>query len=122
MNIDYERLKEIKINDIIFVVYIVISIAAIICNNIEEDNIKNNKESTKVITGIRSAIIIVGILIYLYFVYTSYKNFKNPDKNLSNKDKKANNYALLSSILFLIASIIVFYVNLLNTNEEIDFF
>ena len=122
MNIDYERLKEIKINDIIFVVYIVISIAAIICNNIEEDNIKNNKESTKVITGIRTAIIIVGILIYLYFVYTSYKNFKNPDKNLSNKDKKANNYALLSSILFLIASIIVFYVNLLNTNEEIDFF
>lgn len=122
MNIDYERLKEIKINDIIFVVYIVISIAAIICNNIEEDNIKNNKESTKVITSIRSAIIIVGILIYLYFVYTSYKNFKNPNKNLSNKDKKANNYALLSSILFLIASIIVFYVNLLNTNEEIDFF
>lgn len=122
MNIDYERLKEIKINDIIFVVYIVISIAAIICNNIEEDNIKNNKESTKVITGIRSAIIIVGILIYLYFVYTSYKNFKNPNKNLSKKDKKANNYALLSSILFLIASIIVFYVNLLNTNEEIDFF
>ncbi len=122
MNIDYERLKEIKINDVIFVVYIVISIAAIICNNIEEDNIKNNKESTKVITSIRSAIIIVGILIYLYFVYTSYKNFKNPDKNLSNKDKKANNYALLSSILFLIASIIVFYVNLLNTNEEIDFF
>lgn len=122
MNIDYERLKEIKINDIIFVVYIVISIAAIICNNIEEDNIKNNKESTKVITSIRSAIIIVGILIYLYFVYTSYKNFKNPNKNLSKKDKKANNYALLSSILFLIASIIVFYVNLLNTNEEIDFF
>ena len=122
MNIDYERLKEIKINDVIFVVYIVISIAAIICNNIEEDNIKNNKESTKVITSIRSAIIIVGILIYLYFVYTSYKNFKNPDKNLSNKDKKANNYALLSSILFLIASIIVFYVNLSNTNEEIDFF
>ena len=122
MNIDYERLKEIKINDIIFVVYIVISIAAIICNNIEEDNIKNNKESTKVITSVRSAIIIVGILIYLYFVYTSYKNFKNPNKNLSKKDKKANNYALLSSILFLIASIIVFYVNLLNTNEEIDFF
>lgn len=122
MNIDYERLKEIKINDFIFVVYIVISIAAIICNNIEEDNIKNNKESTKVITSIRSAIIIVGILIYLYFVYTSYKNFKNPNKNLSKKDKKANNYALLSSILFLIASIIVFYVNLLNTNEEIDFF
>ena len=122
MNIDYERLKEIKINDFIFVVYIVISIAAIICNNIEEDNIKNNKESTKVITSVRTAIIIVGILIYLYFVYTSYKNFKNPDKNLSNKDKKANNYALLSSILFLIASIIVFYVNLLNTNEEIDFF
>ena len=122
MNIDYERLKEKKINDFIFVVYIVISIAAIICNNIEEDNIKNNKESTKVITSIRSAIIIVGILIYLYFVYTSYKNFKNPNKNLSKKDKKANNYALLSSILFLIASIIVFYVNLLNTNEEIDFF
>ena len=122
MNIDYERLKEIKINDFIFVVYIVISIAAIICNNIEEDNIKNNKESTKVITSVRSAIIIVGILIYLYFVYTSYKNFKNPNKNLSKKDKKANNYALLSSILFLIASIIVFYVNLLNTNEEIDFF
>ena len=122
MNIDYERLKEIKINDFIFVVYIVISIAAIICNNIEEDNIKNNKESTKVITSIRSAIIIVGIIIYLYFVYTSYKNFKNPNKNLSKKDKKANNYALLSSILFLIASIIVFYVNLLNTNEEIDFF
>ena len=122
MSINYERLKEIKINDFIFVVYIVISIAAIICNNIEEDNIKNNKESTKVITSIRSAIIIVGILIYLYFVYTSYKNFKNPNKNLSKKDKKANNYALLSSILFLIASIIVFYVNLLNTNEEIDFF
>ena len=88
----------------------------------EEDNIKNNKESTKVITSVRTAIIIVGILIYLYFVYTSYKNFKNPNKNLSKKDKKANNYALLSSILFLIASIIVFYVNLLNTNEEIDFF
>lgn len=122
MNIDYERLKEIKINDFIFVVYIIISIVAIICNSIEENSIKKGEEDTKVVTSIRTAIIIVGIIIYLYFVYTSYKNFKNPNKNLSNKDKKANNYALLSSILFLVASIIVLYVNLLNTNEEIDYF
>ena len=122
MNIDYERLKEIKINDFIFVVYIIISIAAIICNSIEENSIKKGEEDTKVVTSIRTAIIIVGIIIYLYFVYTSYKNFKNKNKNINMKDKKANNYALLSSILFLVASIIVLYVNLLNTNEEIDYF
>lgn len=122
MSVNYERLKEIKINDFIFIIYIVLSITAIICNNIEEKNIKNGEGDTKIISSIRTAIVIVGILIYIYFTYTSYQNVKNPNKNTNEKDKKANNYVLLSSILFLIGSIIILYVNLLNTNEKIDFF
>ena len=122
MSVNYERLKEIKINDFIFIIYIVLSITAIICNNIEEKNIKNGDGDTKIISSIRTAIVIVGILIYIYFTYTSYQNVKNPNKNTNEKDKKANNYVLLSSILFLIGSIIILYVNLLNTNEKIDFF
>ena len=122
MSVNYERLKEIKINDFIFIIYIVLSITAIICNNIEEKNIKNGEGDTKIISSIRTAIVIVGILIYIYFTYTSYQNVKNPNKNTNEKDKKANNYILLSSILFLIGSIIILYVNLLNTNEKIDFF
>ena len=122
MSVNYERLKEIKINDFIFIIYIVLSITAIICNNIEEKNIKNGEGDTKIISSIRTAIVIVGILIYIYFTYTSYQNVKKPNKNTNEKDKKANNYVLLSSILFLIGSIIILYVNLLNTNEKIDFF
>ena len=122
MSVNYERLKEIKINDFIFIIYIVLSITAIICNNIEEKNIKNGDGDTKIISSIRTAIVIVGILIYIYFTYTSYQNVKKPNKNTNEKDKKANNYVLLSSILFLIGSIIILYVNLLNTNEKIDFF
>ena len=122
MSVNYERLKEIKINDFIFIIYIVLSITAIICNNIEEKNIKNGEGDTKIISSIRTAIVIVGILIYIYFTYTSYQNVKNSNKNTNVKDTKANNYVLLSSILFLIGSIIILYVNLLNTNEKIDFF
>ena len=121
MSDNYERLKELKINEKIFVIYIVISIAAIISNNIEEKSIMNEDKDIKLVTNIRSAIIIASILIYLYFLYKSYKNYKNTDDSAPYRQKKANKYALISSILFLVAAIIVFYVNLLNIKEEIDF-
>lgn len=108
---DSNKLNELKINNVIFIIYIVISIAGIIANKLEKDDIQCNIKQDKIPHYIRISIFIVTLIIYLYFVYNSYKNYRS-------NSQKINKLNLFSSLLFLIGGIIVLYVEILQNNDD----
>ena len=62
-----EKFKELNIGEVIFVLFIIISIVGIIANELDKKSILNNNNSGKKTTHyIRLAILFISLLIYLY--------------------------------------------------------
>ena len=111
MNYDlFNKLKQLKIENFIWVIYIGIIILSWYSNSLEKKyfifNDLTSKEKYRKIIFIFSILIIV----YFYFLYDSYKDFKN----LSNKDScKKQNLVILSfiaSLLIFISGLIFLYI------------
>ena len=105
-----EKLKELSIENMIWIIYIFISIFAIISNYFEQKyynfHIFSDRKKQRYIN---LAIFTVAIIIYLYFLYNNIKHIKD------------NNYSFLSifaSTLFLIGGIIILYVEYISTKNE----
>lgn len=106
-----DRLKDIKIENFIWIIYIGIIILSYYSNSLEKEyilynNLNSKEEYRKIIIIIFSILVIV----YLYFFISSYNDIKYIDlNNLSEKD-----YLLLlsfiGSLLILISGIIFLYI------------
>ncbi len=109
-----KKLKELKISDIIFIIFIIVSISGIYANHLEK-----NEELGKDINGkekahnIRLILLVVGLLIYLYFLQSKVRN-----KNDAVSDF-VNNLDILASILFVIAGVIFIYVEYKGEDDAI---
>lgn len=111
--LEYDALKT---RDFIYELYIILFIAIIYSNKVEENLIKEEgKHNPEISHNIRLAVFGILIIIYSYFVYISYKDYKeNPE------DKNAL-LALIASTLFLIAGIIFFYLETqVVVNEDVE--
>lgn len=114
-----EEIKNLRINDFIFIAYLVIVLAGLYANIREEKNIKNNNINDSLPHYIRVGIFLASLIIYSYFVYNSYKNYKN--SKVQNV-KKIEGLKLFSSILLFVAGIVILYIELIsdNTTSEIS--
>ena len=102
MNID-EKLKQLKIEDFIWVIYIGIIFFSWYSNSLERDYyINNNLESKKKYREIITSIFIVLVIVYFYFLQDAYNSLKNIKETDSNKKK---NLLFLSFIASLIKNI-----------------
>ena len=106
--IDYERIKETKIEDFIFIIYYIIITLSLIANKIERkyliyhDNISKEKYRKLLFT-----IFIIVFFVYLYYTYTSIQSVKNSE---NDKIKYLNKLSLIASILVLISGAIYLYI------------
>ena len=116
-----EKLKETKIEDIIWIVYFFIIVANLYSNFLERDYIKTkNPRSKELFRNINKYVLIIAFLIYLYFVYTSYGSIKNLKSNATEKKVFLTHLTLISAILFLIAGALnIFIQNNSVTDDEI---
>lgn len=112
MNYDlFNKLKQLKIENFIWVIYIGIIILSWYSNSLEKKYfIFNDLYSKDKYRHVMIFIFSILIIVYFYFLYDSYKDFKN----LSNKDScKKQNLVILSfiaSLLIFISGLIFLYI------------
>lgn len=110
-----EKLKEIKISDYIFVIFIIISLSGIYADHKEKDELthKDPKGNEKA-HNVRMIALVVSLLIYIYFLNRKLKRRKEPMTNAF-----INNLDILASILFIIGGLIFIYNEYKGDSSEI---
>ena len=115
----YQRLKQLRIEDWIWLIYIGIIFISWYANYLERkyfiyDDLKSKEKYRKIMILIFSILVIV----YLYFVKDSFNDFKNIAPNDTKKKRNLSFLSFLGSFLILVSGIIFLYIAFMD--EEID--
>ena len=106
-----ERLKTIKTEDFIWVIYIGIILASWYSNAVERKylltNDKNRKERYRTIMLIIFSILVI---CYLYFLNDSYKDLKDITESTPSKIKELTYLSFIGSLLVTISGVIFLYI------------
>ena len=109
-----ERLKQIKIENHIWIIYLLIIILSYYSNYFEKDFfITKNETSKNTYRKLNSLIFIILVIIYGYFENEAIKSFIKKDK--SKKQQNYDTLSLIASTAVLISGIIFLYIIL---NDE----
>lgn len=121
MNEDLSRLKDIKIENYIWIIYIGIIVLSWYANSKEKDFIINkNENSKKEYQALMILIFTILLFIYYYFTIDSYDDVKELTP-LDSKKKIILRYAsLVGSFLILISGIIFLIIAILDDNIDTE--
>ena len=121
MNEDLSRLKDIKIENYIWIIYIGIIVLSWYANSKEKDFIINkNKNSKKEYQALMILIFTILLFIYYYFTIDSYDDVKELSP-LDSKKKIILRYAsFVGSFLILISGIIFLIIAILDDNIDTE--
>ena len=114
------KLREIKIENFIWLIYIGIIILSYYSNYLEKDYFinKNNKSKEKY-REILILIFSILLIVYLYFFIDSISDIKNINK-YSNDKKNLVLLSSLASLLVLISGIIFLYISYKDENIDVE--
>ncbi len=121
MNENFSRLEDIKIENNIWLLYLVIIGISFIANEYEKKYFLYNDQKAKEIYRILTIIIFATVtIVYLYFAKDGYDNVKNlkpwDDKRKVNLTKLNS----LASNLILIAGLIFLYIAIVDTELDVE--
>lgn len=106
-----ERLKTLKTEDFIWIIYIGIILASWYSNALERKylltNDKNSKERYRTIMLIIFSILVI---CYLYFLNDSYKDLKDITESTPSKIKELTYLSFIGSLLVAISGVIFLYI------------
>lgn len=121
MNEDLSRLKDIKIENYIWIIYIGIIVLSWYANSKEKDFIINkNENSKKEYQALMILIFTILLFIYYYFTIDSYDDVKELTP-LDYKKKIILRYAsFVGSFLILISGIIFLIIAILDDNIDTE--
>lgn len=121
MNEDLSRLKDIKIENYIWIIYIGIIVLSWYANSKEKDFIINkNENSKKEYQALMILIFTILLFIYYYFTIDSYDDVKELTP-LDSKKKIILRYAsFVGSFLILISGIIFLIIVILDDNIDTE--
>lgn len=121
MNEDLNRLKDIKIENYIWIIYIGIIVLSWYANSKEKDFIINkNENSKKEYQALMILIFTILLFIYYYFTIDSYDDVKELTP-LDSKKKIVLRYAsFVGSFLILISGIIFLIIAILDDNIDTE--
>ena len=116
-----ERLKQIKTENYVWIIYIFLIILCFISNYYEKNYfLTNNQISKEKYRNILIFIFSVALLVYTYFLYDSYKDYKNLSIYDNKKKKDFTKYSLIGSILIFIAGAIFLYIAINDQKIEVE--
>ena len=119
MNDNYKRLKQIEIENKVWIVYFFLIGLCLYGNSFEKKYFLygNNydKEKYRKITII---IFSIAVIIYFYFFVDSYKDVKNNNYNI--KSKSYSELSFLGSTLILISGLIFLYLAVVDIDLDIE--
>lgn len=116
-----QRLKELKIEDFIWLIYIGIIFFSWFANSLETKyfifNDSNSRDKyRKVMTGI----FIVLVIVYFYFLKESYEDLKELKPTDTDKKKQLTVLSFLASLLIFISGIIILYIVMSDEFLEVE--
>lgn len=118
MNEVDERLKEIKIEEYIWIIYLAIIFLSYYSNSLEKDYFLNkNNKSKDEYRLIMIIIFSILVFVYLYFFIDSYNSFKNIDSY--SKEKKEKSFLSFLASTFILTSGII-YLYLAYKDKDLD--
>lgn len=113
------RLEQLKVEDFIWIIYLGIIFASLYSNTFERKYfLYNDVESKEKYRKITIGIFIVLVIIYLYFLKSSYDDVKNLNFYDSEKKKNLTQLSFIGSLLIAISGFIFLYIAL--TDEDIS--
>lgn len=119
MNDLEEMLNELQVEDFIWIIYIFLSIFALISNHFERQyDITRNKNDKKTFRTINTTIFTITFFIYIYFVYLNIKNLKGLDPKSSPRRILTANTNFIAAALFLIGGTIYLLTSIFGDSEE----
>lgn len=117
----YKKLKEIKTEDFIWIIYIGIIFLSWYANDLEKNFfIFKNEESKNKYRHVMILIFSVLVIIYLYFLKDSWDSFKNIDKVNNKKTKELITLSFIASLLIFISGIIFLYIAFKDENLDVE--
>jgi len=121
MNEDLNRLKDIKIENYIWIIYIGIIILSWYANSKEEDFIiSKNENSKKEYQALIILIFTILLFIYYYFTVDSYGDLKELTPFDSKKKIVLRYASFVGSFLILISGIIFLIIAILDDNIDTE--
>ena len=115
-----KRLKQINIENNIWIIYLIIIGLSFYSNKLEKDYfINKNNTSKETYREINTTIFIVLILVYSYFEKDAIESFFN-NINKTNKQKEYDTLILIASTAILISGFIFLYIILDDKNLDTE--
>lgn len=106
-----KKLKQLDIEDFIWIIYIGIIILSWISNHFERDFfLTQNKESKEIYRNIMIVIFSILLVVYLYFLKDSYDDIKNIDESDTPKSTFLKKLSFIGSLLIAISGVIFLYI------------
>ena len=119
MNEDLSRLKDVKIENYIWIIYIGIIILSWYANSKERNSILyNNDASKKQYQNLMILIFTILLFVYYYFTKASYDDIKELNEYDTDKKVILTYASFIGSLLILISGIIFLIIAI--TDNEID--
>ena len=116
-----ERLRELKNEDFIWVIYIGIIFLSWFSNSLERSYFKTfNTEYRDKYRSIIILIFSILIVVYFYFFKESLKDLKNLKQNDSDQKKILVFLSFLGSLFILLSGIIFLYIAIKDENLEVE--
>lgn len=114
-----EKLRQLKIEDFIWLIYIGIIFLSWYANNLEREYfIYNDLKSRDSYRKVMIFIFVVLVIIYFYFLTDSYYDVKNLKPSDSEQKKNLTVLSFFASLLIVISGLIYLYILL--KDERID--
>ena len=114
-----KRLKELKTEDYIWILYIGIIGFSLYSNILERKYFINNDiKSKEEYRSINTMLFTILVFVYAYFLNSSYESYKNMNSKTKNKDLITLSF--IASLLIFISGIIFLYISLIDKDLDIE--
>ena len=121
MNDLNNRLKELKIEEFIWIIYIGIIILSFISNHYEKNYfLTKDNNSKKKYRNIMVLIFSILIIVYLYFLKDSVDSIKELKHTDSERKKKLTYLSFIGSLLIAISGFIFLYIAFVDENVDVE--
>ncbi len=116
-----KRLKQLKIEDFIWIIYIGIIFFSLYSNTLERKYfIYNDKKSKDTYRNITIGIFTILVIVYFYFLADSYNDVKNLNIKDTYKKKYLTKLSFVGSLLIFISGIIFLYIAYNDENIDVE--
>lgn len=114
-----ERLEDIKLENFVWLIYIIIIFLSFWANNLETNYFKTGSPSSKnKYRRLMISIFTILVIIYLTFFKTAYEDLKKLNEYDSNQKKNLTFLSFFASFLILLSGFIYLYI--LIKDEDIN--